>query len=101
MVKAPACITANRNRLLQGAFNFFGKRRIARSGVAEIVNYPERDQRTAVIPGTPDMEEELEALMCAPLRLRDMTFLTTNEIALRTRVMRQWARNHRRQWTDT
>jgi signal transduction histidine kinase/FixJ family two-component response regulator len=44
---------------------------IARNGVAEIVNYPERDSRTAVIPGTPEMEEDLEGLMCAPLRLRD------------------------------
>jgi signal transduction histidine kinase/FixJ family two-component response regulator len=44
---------------------------IARNGVAEIVNYPERDPRTAVIPGTPEMEDELEGMMCAPLRLRE------------------------------
>jgi PAS domain S-box-containing protein len=38
---------------------------VAQSGVAEIVNYPERDPRAVHIPGTPD--REVDALMAAPL----------------------------------
>ncbi len=41
---------------------------IAQSGVAEMVNYPERDSRAQHIVGTPtEEEEEQEAMMCAPL----------------------------------
>ena len=40
---------------------------IAQSGVAEIVNYPERDPRALHIEGTPPEEEDLECIMLAPL----------------------------------
>ncbi|MGD2159003.1 MAG: GAF domain-containing protein, partial [Anaerolineales bacterium] len=40
---------------------------IAKRGVAEIVNYPDKDPRTVQIPGTPEFEQEPEALMAAPL----------------------------------
>ena len=40
---------------------------IARSGMAEIVNYPEDDQRAVHIAGTPQMSDELECMMVAPL----------------------------------
>jgi len=40
---------------------------IARSGMAEIVNYPEDDQRAVHIAGTPQITDELECMMVAPL----------------------------------
>ncbi|MCL4559012.1 MAG: GAF domain-containing protein [Chloroflexi bacterium] len=41
---------------------------IAQSGIAEMINYPETDPRSILIPGTPDFEEEeQEAIMSAPL----------------------------------
>ena len=43
---------------------------IARSGVAELLNYPEHDPRVYHIPGTPTEEEMPEAMMCAPLIAR-------------------------------
>lgn len=47
---------------------------IARTGVAEMVNYPMRDPRVFHIPGTAEGdEEEQEGLMCAPLISRGQT----------------------------
>ncbi len=40
---------------------------IARSGLAEIVNYPESDRRAVHIIGTPLITDELECIMIAPL----------------------------------
>ncbi len=44
---------------------------IAKTGVAEFVNYPYHDSRAIHIPGTPQIEEE--GLMCAPLISRGQT----------------------------
>lgn len=40
---------------------------IAQTGIAEFVNYPQRDPRVFHIPGTPEGDEEAEGLMSAPL----------------------------------
>ncbi len=57
---------------------------IARTGVAEFINYPQRDARAYHVPGTPEPEEEQEGLMSAPLISRGQT------IGMIT-VWRQWA----------
>jgi GAF domain-containing protein/CheY-like chemotaxis protein len=46
---------------------------IAQTGVAEFVNYPQRDPRRIHIPGTPEEEEEHEGMMSAPLISRGQT----------------------------
>jgi len=43
---------------------------IAQSGVAELINYPARDPRVAHVPGTPEEDDALEAIMIAPLSSR-------------------------------
>ena len=44
---------------------------IAQSGEAEIVNFIEKDPRRKHLPGTPLVEEEARALLCAPLIIQD------------------------------
>jgi signal transduction histidine kinase/DNA-binding response OmpR family regulator len=46
---------------------------IFRTGQAEALNYPERDPRSVVIPGTPGLDDEQEAMMGAPLISRGRT----------------------------
>jgi PAS domain S-box-containing protein len=46
---------------------------VGQSGQAEIVNLPEQDPRTLHIPGTPQLEEEPECMMLAPLISRGQT----------------------------
>jgi len=43
---------------------------IAQSGVAELVNYPSQDPRTTHITGTPEEDDDREAMMVAPLTSR-------------------------------
>ena len=42
---------------------------VAKTGKAEIINDPRKDKRIFHIPGTPDEEEELEAIIFAPLMI--------------------------------
>ncbi|MGW8144358.1 MAG: GAF domain-containing protein [Anaerolineales bacterium] len=42
---------------------------VAKSGKAEIINDPRADERIVHIPGTPDEEDELEAIIFAPLMI--------------------------------
>ena len=44
---------------------------VAKSGRAEIINDPRKDERIMHIPGTPDEEEEFEAIIFAPLKIGD------------------------------
>ena len=44
---------------------------VAQNGVAEVINYPEKDPRAVQIPGTPDPDEVYEVMMCAPLISRE------------------------------
>jgi len=77
---------------------------IAKRGVAEIVNYPDKDPRTVQIPGTPEFEQEPEALMAAPLisageviglitvwRQHKLGFFTQRELDFLVSVSRQAA----------
>ena len=43
----------------------------ARLGRAEIIQHPSQDPRTIHIPGTPEEDDEVEGLMCAPLISRN------------------------------
>ena len=42
---------------------------VAKSGKAEIINEPRKDKRIFHIPGTPDEEEDVEAIIFAPLMI--------------------------------
>jgi GAF domain-containing protein/DNA-binding response OmpR family regulator len=44
---------------------------IAQTGVAELINYPARDPRVVHVPGTPEEDDEHEAMMVAPLTSHD------------------------------
>ena len=46
---------------------------VAESGVAEVVDDPAKDPRGVLVPGTQEVEESPETLMCAPLMSRGQT----------------------------
>ncbi len=51
---------------------------IASTGVAEIINYPQKHPQVVHIPGTPVDDEEDEIMMCAPLISRGKVIGTIN-----------------------